>query len=131
MKNKSNRYFPETFVYNEVLCQRGKSLCLSSLSICQSIAFFLLHFLLYFNRGGKKYLSGNVTDIECSSPLSFYFMVHCHQNVEADMVLRSYRLFFNRNSPDETQTSPSLIDSSLALVRYNQWNGSTSSNLKN
>lgn len=58
MKNKSNRYFPETFVYNEVLCQRGKSLRLSSLSICQSIAFFLLHFLLYFNRGGKNICQG-------------------------------------------------------------------------
>lgn len=55
-KQKSRKYFSECFVHNALLCQRGKNLW--SLSICQLIAVFLQYFLVYFNKGGKKYLLG-------------------------------------------------------------------------
>lgn len=127
MKHKSKRYFPECFVYNAVLCQRGKNLW--SLSICQSIAFFLPHFLLYFNRGGKNYLSRNKSRILNTALLypfvSWFTFIKMwkltgYWEVTGSSSLKEIIKFTRWHTP------PSLVDFSLAWVRSNQWNTSTS-----
>lgn len=51
---------------------------------------FFFYIFFYTLIGVEKiFVKEQVTNIKHSSPLSFCFMVHFHQNVKADMVLRS------------------------------------------
>lgn len=131
MRHKSKSYFPECFVHNAMLCQRGKILW--SLSIWKQLPFFF-YIPLYSLIGVEKYFSRNKLWI-LNAALLYPF-------VSWFIFIKMWKLAWYWEATDSLSlkeiikftrwcTTPSLIDFLFSWFRSKQWNTSTSSILKN